>query len=72
MMNDQSYEFIPVERLTCVYDLQEIQDRPNKLYQFFLESDNEILYVISEGILYGLVSIGDMRLYYDRNWGVCL
>lgn len=67
-MNDQSYEFVPVEKLTCVYDIHEIQDRPNKLFVFFLESDHEIFYVMSEGMLYGLVSIGDICRYYDCSW----
>lgn len=58
------YEFIEADKLQSVYDINEIWDTPNKVYHHFLETDDEVLYVIKDGKLFGLISIGDMYRYY--------
>lgn len=58
------YEFIEADKLKSVYNINEIWDKPNKVYHHFLENDDEVLYIIEDGKLFGLISRGDMYRYY--------
>lgn len=60
----KQYEFIEVDKLQSVFDINEIWDKPNKVYRLFLETDDEVLYITEGGKLFGLISIGDMYRYY--------
>ena len=67
-MVDKSYEFVSVEKISSVYDIHEILNNPSKICRFFLDNDDEVLYVTSEGCAYGLISIGDMIRYYREQY----
>lgn len=58
------YEFIEADKLHSVYDISEIWDKPNKVYWHFRESCDEVIYILDQGAVFGLISIGDMYRYY--------
>lgn len=64
---EKNYEFIEKETLKSVFFFHEIYEKPNKAYRFFMENDAEVLYVVDDsGMIYGLISIGDMYRYYKN------
>lgn len=64
-LKKEEYEFVRVNELKTVYPINQIQNKPNKVYRFFMENAAEILYLTDDnGIMCGLISIGDMYRYY--------
>lgn len=60
-----NYEFTKADDLQSVYSINEVKNKPNKVYSFFVQSSAEVLYIINDdGTVYGLISIGDMYRYY--------
>ena len=50
--------------LTFQYELSQVQDRYEEIYQHFMDYDDEICYVKDGGKLYGIISIGDLYRFY--------
>lgn len=64
---EKNYEFVEKDTLMSVFSFHEICGKPNKVYRFFLENDAEVLYIVDDnGMMYGLISIGDMFRYYKN------
>ena len=60
----QEYQFIQTASLPSVYEIDRIQGRINEIYRHFMETDDEVLYIIDKGLILGVISIGDMYRYY--------
>lgn len=60
------YHFISVKDMTSVYRMSDIQDLPKIAYQYFMSHENEVLYILGtrEGVLEGVLSIGDLERFY--------
>ena len=60
--------FITVEKLSCLYELLEIEKSLDKIYNHFMNTDDEICYILDQGDIYGIITIGDMyRFYRNEN-----
>lgn len=60
------YQYIPREDLQSVIDIADFpeRDRVEIAYQFFVHDVSETLYIEENGILLGIVSIGDLERFY--------
>lgn len=63
---ENKYAFIQLKDMTSVYEIRDILDLPQKAYTHFMNYDDEVLYLLSEGKMAGVLSIGDLERYYDR------
>jgi len=63
------YQFVPREELRSVLDIADFteNDRAEIAYQCFVNDNQEAMYIEENGVLLGMVSIGDLERYYaDR------
>lgn len=60
------YQYIPREELQSVLDISEFPEsgRAEIAYQCFVDDNQEALYIEENGVLLGMVSIGDLERYY--------
>ncbi len=58
--------FTARENMTSVYESVAISDLPNMAYHHFMSCENEVLYLMEEGRLAGVLSIGDLERFYRR------
>lgn len=63
---EDTYSFITVENMTSVYEITDILDLPQTAYTHFMDYDDEVLYLLRDGRMAGVLSIGDLERYYDR------
>lgn len=59
--------FVAKENMTSVYELEDISNLPEMAYHYFINNDNEILYLLKEGGLYGILSIGDLERFFESD-----
>lgn len=62
------YQFIPREELRSVLDIADFSehDRAEIAYRHFVDGAQEAMYVEENGVLLGIVSIGDLERYYGN------
>lgn len=63
---EDKYVFIEMKKMTSVYEITDILDLPQMVYTHFMNYDDEVLYLLSDGKMAGVLSIGDLERYYDR------
>lgn len=65
-MSKEKVLFIAREDMTSVFESSSIPDLPEMAYQYFMHYDNEILYLLDDGKLSGVLSIGDLERFFNR------
>lgn len=62
------YQFIPREKLRSVLDIADFpeSERAEIAYQHFVNDAQEAMYIEENGVLLGIVSIGDLERYYGN------
>ncbi|MCM1047745.1 MAG: hypothetical protein NC433_04895 [Clostridiales bacterium] len=62
------YQFIPRQEMQSVLDIADFQEdnRAEIAYQSFVNDNQEAMYIEKDGILLGVVSIGDLERYYGN------
>lgn len=63
-MNAKPDIFIEKENMTSVYEITMISNLPQTFYEHFMQYDDEVIYVLKEGKMFGVVSIGDLERFY--------
>lgn len=63
-MNVNSDIMIKKENMTSVYEITTISNLPQTFYEHFMQYDDEVIYVLKEGKMFGVVSIGDLERFY--------
>lgn len=63
-MNVKPDIFIEKENMTSVYEITNISNLPQTFYEHFMQYDDEVIYVLKEGMIFGVVSIGDLERFY--------
>lgn len=60
------YQFIPRGEMRSILDIADfpINGRAETAYRYFLNNQQEAMYIEEKGILIGVVSIGDLERYY--------
>lgn len=65
------YQYIPREHMQSVLDISDFpeSDREQIAYRHFVHDAQEVMYIEEDGMLLGVVSIGDLERYYagDRD-----
>ena len=56
------YTFVLEKDITFKYELAELE--PEKIYEHFMEYEDEVCFILDKGLVYGIVTIGDMWRYY--------
>ena len=56
--------FIEKENMTSVYEITMISNLSRTFYEHFMQYDDEVIYVLKEGKMFGVVSIGDLERFY--------
>ena len=66
MEKGSMYQYIPREKLQSVIDIADFPEdvRAEIAYRRFVHDAWEVLYIEEDGILLGVVSIGDLERYY--------
>ena len=62
------YQYVPREELQSVLDISDFpeNDRAEIAYQCFVNGNQEAMYIEDNGIILGMVSIGDLERYYGN------
>lgn len=62
------YQYIPREKMQSVLDISDFpeKDRAEIAYKHFVEGNQEAMYIEENGVLFGMVSIGDLERYYGN------
>lgn len=62
------YQFIPREEMRSVLDIADFQEngRAEIAYRYFVDDHQEAMYIEENGVLLGMVSIGDLERYYGN------
>lgn len=63
---ESGYVFIERKNMTTVYEVTDILDRPQTAYDHFMNYNDEVLYLLKEGKLEGVLSIGDLERFYSQ------
>lgn len=64
MYNDIT--FVRKEEMTSVYNDLTFAEHPEKMYEHFMDTKDDILYFVDGEKLIGVISIGDLERYYQR------
>lgn len=56
------YTFVEEKDILFKYELSELE--PEKIYEHFMQYDDEVCFILDKGFVYGIVTIGDMCRYY--------
>ena len=59
-------QLIKKEDLTCVFLLEDIKDSIEQFFDYFMIHDDEVIYILSQELLYGIISIRDLTSYFFR------
>lgn len=62
------YQFIPRQEMRSVLDIADFPEnsRAEIAYQYFVHDGEEAMYIEENGVLIGMVSIGDLERYYGN------
>ncbi|MDE7200884.1 MAG: hypothetical protein K2O91_03030 [Lachnospiraceae bacterium] len=63
---ENKYAFIEMKNMTSVYEITDILDLSQMAYVHFMNYNDKVLYLLSDGKMSGVLSIGDLERYYDR------
>ena len=63
---EDKYAFIEMKNMTSVYEITDILDLPQMAGAHFMNYDDKVLYLLSDGKMAGMLSIEDLERYYDR------
>lgn len=63
-MNMNLNSFIRKENMTSVCEITITSNLPQTFYEHFMQYDDEVIYVLKEGKMFGVVSIGDLERFY--------
>lgn len=63
-MDMEKLFFLDRVNMTSVYEQKEIRDLPGLAYDHFLHGEGEVLYILNEGKVQGVCSIGDLERFY--------
>lgn len=66
-MYNNSMRFIKKEKMKSVFNWESFSVVPDKLYDFFLNNESEIIYITLNENLQGVISIGDLERFYRYN-----
>ncbi|MBD5521749.1 MAG: adenylyltransferase/cytidyltransferase family protein [Lachnospiraceae bacterium] len=66
-MDVEKLLFLDKENMTSVYELEEIRDLSEKAYDHFMHYGEEVLYILHEGKMLGVCSIGDLERFYRED-----
>lgn len=58
-------EFIHVENMSSVYEMNEMEADVHWIFKHFISSDEEVLYFVEDGFLKAVVSIGDLFKFLE-------
>ena len=61
--------FIARESMISVFELAHISNLPEMAYHHFMNYENEVLYLLNEGKLSGVLSIGDLERFFAKDEG---
>ena len=59
--------FIARENMTSAYDLESVSNLSDIAYYHFMNYEDEVLYLLYEGKLLGVLSIGDLERFFDSS-----
>lgn len=68
-MNASDIMFIQREDMTSIYEMADISDMPEIAYQHFMNYEEEVLYIVNNNKILGVLSIGDLERFYRENEG---
>lgn len=58
-------KFVPAEQLRSAYGIAEMESRLiQKVHNHFMSYEDEVIYLLDNDVLYGCVSLGDLRRFY--------
>lgn len=57
--------FIPIEKLNNVFDCNKTYDIVSTAYKVFMESDEEVVYILEGKCLQGVITVGDLWRYFS-------
>lgn len=57
--------------MDSVFEISSFVDMPQEAYDFFMNRDSEILYLMKNGKLQGILSIGDLERYFSEDNKEC-
>lgn len=67
MGEDQlNFSFVERDKMTSVYEIGNISDLPQEAYRHFMNYEDEVLYILDDGKMAGVISIGDLERFYDK------
>lgn len=58
------YYFVNVEKITSLFELSDVKENSDIIYNHFMNNEDEICYIQSHGDILGIVTIGDMFRFY--------
>ncbi len=61
----ENYEFVPSDKLAAVIEISELGKYPNIVETHFLNYADEVLYVVDDDVLYGIITPRDVIRYYN-------
>lgn len=62
------YYFVKVEKITSLFELSDVKENSDIIYNHFMNNEDDICYIQSHGNILGIVTIGDMfRFYRNRD-----
>lgn len=64
MMDINTMYFVSIEEMDSVFDSKTGTCTPEGLYIYFLSHESEVVYLVEDGIMNGVVSIGDLEKFY--------
>lgn len=64
----KKYEFVDGEDITFKYELSDVD--VERIYQHFMNEDDEICYVFQGDSLYGIITMGDLYRYFEAEEGM--
>lgn len=65
-MDISNMDFINVGEMDSVFDIKTGTYTPERLYIFFLSHKAEVVYLVEDGIMKGVISIGDLQRFYKN------
>lgn len=57
-------QLIKKENLKSVFLLEDIKDSIEQFFDYFMTHDDEVIYILNQDLLYGIISIRDLRSYF--------
>lgn len=65
-MDIRTMAYVNIEEMDSVFDSKTGTYTPEGLYIYFLSHESEVVYFVEDGIMKGVISIGDLQRYYEN------